>query len=135
VCVECLFLRQKGDLPGPPPRSPSPRMSRPRCRAALTRRALPQTPPLVSESPLRSLVCDGQTSSQRPRLVVSRSTRTICSPLSPSPHANSFVIGTAVINAHSPLLVQVKVPPSQCVCLLLQYLKIELFNGERSKGR
>ena len=40
----------------------------------------------------------GQTSSHRPRLVVSRST---CPPLSPSPHANSFRIGTAVINTHS----------------------------------
>ena len=34
----------------------------------------------------------------RPRLVVSRST---CPPLSPSPHANSFVIDTAVINTHT----------------------------------
>jgi hypothetical protein len=40
-------------------------------------------------------VRDGQTSPLRPRLVVSRST---CPPLSPSPHANSFVIGAAVIN-------------------------------------
>ena len=48
---------------------------------------------------LRSLGRDGQTSSHRPRLVVSRST---CPPLStpPSPHANSLVIGTAVINTH-----------------------------------
>ena len=36
----------------------------------------------------------GQTSPHRPRLVVSRST---CSLLSPSPHANSCRIGTAVI--------------------------------------
>ncbi len=48
-------------------------------------------------SPPRSLVRDGQTSPLRPRLVVSRRT---CPPLSPSPHANSFVIGTAVINTH-----------------------------------
>ena len=41
---------------------------------------------------------DGQTSSHRPRLVVSRST---CPPFPPSPLANSFVIGTAVINTHS----------------------------------
>jgi hypothetical protein len=34
---------------------------------------------------------DGQTSPHRSRLVVSHST---CPPLSPSPHANSFVIGT-----------------------------------------
>ena len=42
----------------------------------------------------RSLVCDGQTSPHRPRLVVSHST---CPPLSSPPHANSFVIGPAVI--------------------------------------
>jgi hypothetical protein len=40
-------------------------------------------------------VRDGQTSPHRPRFVVSRST---CPALSPSPHANSFIIGTAVIN-------------------------------------
>ena len=38
-------------------------------------------------------------SSHRPRLVASRST---CPQLSPSPHANSFVIGTAVLNTHTP---------------------------------
>jgi hypothetical protein len=45
----------------------------------------------------RSLVCGGQTSPHRPRLVVSRST---CPPLSPSrgPDAHSFIIGTAIIN-------------------------------------
>jgi hypothetical protein len=48
--------------------------------------------------PPRSLVRDRQTSPLRPRLVVSRST---CPPLSPSPHANSFVIGPAVINTHT----------------------------------
>ena len=37
---------------------------------------------------------DGQTSPHRPRLVVSRST---CPPLSSPPHANSFVLGPAVI--------------------------------------
>ena len=42
-------------------------------------------------------VRDGQTSPHRPRLVVSRST---CPPLSPSPHAHSFIIGTAAINTH-----------------------------------
>ena len=54
-------------------------------------------PPSFTPSPFapRSLVRDGQTSPHRPRLVVSRST---CPPLSPSPHANSFIIGTAVIN-------------------------------------
>ena len=51
-----------------------------------------------SPSPPRSLVRDEQTSPHRPRLVVSYST---CPPLSPSPHANSFVRGTAVINTHT----------------------------------
>ncbi len=56
-------------------------------------------PPFTqSPSPPRSLVRDGQTSPHRPRLVVSRST---CSPLSPSLDANSFVLGTAVINIHT----------------------------------
>jgi hypothetical protein len=41
-------------------------------------------------------VRDGQTSSYRPRLVVSRST---CPPFPPPTLANSFVIGTAVINS------------------------------------
>ena len=41
-------------------------------------------------------VRDGQTSSHRPRIVVSRST---CRPF-PPPLADSFVIGTAVINTH-----------------------------------
>ena len=45
--------------------------------------------------PPRSLVCGGQTSPHKPRLVVSHST---CSPRSSSPHAHSFVLGTAVIN-------------------------------------
>jgi hypothetical protein len=40
---------------------------------------------------------DGQTSPHKPRLVVSHST---CPPLSPSPLANSFIIGTAVINSN-----------------------------------
>jgi hypothetical protein len=48
--------------------------------------------------PLRSLVCGGQASPHKPRLVVSHST---CPPLSSSPHANSFVLGTAVINTHT----------------------------------
>jgi hypothetical protein len=43
--------------------------------------------------PPRSLVCGGQTSPHKPRLVVSHST---CSPLSSSPHAHSFELGTAV---------------------------------------
>ena len=48
--------------------------------------------------PPRSLVCGGQPSPHKPRLVVSHST---CPPLSSSPHAHSFVIGPAVINTHS----------------------------------
>jgi hypothetical protein len=61
----------------------------------------PSPPPpsfTQSPSPPRSLVRDGQTSPHRPRFVVSRST---CPPLSPSPLANSFIIGTAVINTHT----------------------------------
>ena len=46
----------------------------------------------------RSLVCGGQPSPHKPRLVVSHST---CPPLSSSPHAHSFVLGTAVINTHT----------------------------------
>jgi hypothetical protein len=45
--------------------------------------------------PPRSLECGGQTSPHNPRLVVSHNT---CPPLSSSPHAHSFVLGTAVIN-------------------------------------
>jgi hypothetical protein len=45
--------------------------------------------------PPRSLVCGGQTSPHKPRLAVSHST---CPPLSSSPHAHSFVLGTAIIN-------------------------------------
>jgi hypothetical protein len=57
-------------------------------------------PPSFTQSPFPpcSLVRGGQTSPHRPRLVASRST---CPPLSPSPHANSFVIGTSVINTHT----------------------------------
>jgi len=54
----------------------------------------PQTSLTRYSFPPRSLVRDGQTSpSHQPRLVVSHSTRP---PLSPSSHANSFVIGPAV---------------------------------------
>ena len=45
--------------------------------------------------PPRSLVCGGQPSQHKPRLVVSHST---CPPLSSSPHAHSCVIGPAGIN-------------------------------------
>ncbi len=48
--------------------------------------------------PLRSLVCGGQPSPHKPRLVVSHSTYP---PLSSSPHTHSFVIGPAVINTHA----------------------------------
>ena len=52
--------------------------------------------------PPRSLVCGGQPSPHKPRLVVSHST---CpprhKPLSSSPHARSFVIGPEVINTHT----------------------------------
>jgi hypothetical protein len=66
---------------------------------SLSRSPFPPPPSFTqSPSPPRSLVRDGQTSPHRPRLVVSRST---CPPLSPSPHANRFVIGTAVINTHT----------------------------------
>jgi hypothetical protein len=48
--------------------------------------------------PPRSLVRDGRTSPHRLRLVVSCST---CPPIYPPPHANSFVLGPAVINTHT----------------------------------
>ena len=61
-----------------------------------TRSPASRYPPLTHYpfSP-RSLVCGGQTSPHKPRLVVSHST---CPPLSSSPHTHSFVLGTAVIN-------------------------------------
>jgi hypothetical protein len=54
-------------------------------------------PPSITQSPFppRSLVRAGQNSPHKPLLVVSHST---CPPLYPSPLANSFIIGTAVIN-------------------------------------
>ena len=57
----------------------------------------PQTDCRTRQRPW-TLVRDGQTSPHRPRLVVSRST---CPPPSSPPHANSFVIGPAVIK-HTP---------------------------------
>jgi hypothetical protein len=51
--------------------------------------------------PPLSLVWGGQPSPHKPRLVVSHST---CPPLSSSPHAHSFVLGTAVINTHTHIL-------------------------------
>jgi hypothetical protein len=68
--------------------------SRPSARS-LSRSPSPPPPSFTqSPSPPRSVVRDGQTSPHKPRLVVSRST---CPPLSPSPLANSFIIGTEVI--------------------------------------
>jgi hypothetical protein len=67
---------------------------------SLSRSPSPPPPSFTqSPSPPRSLVRDGQPSPHRPRLVVSRST---CPPLSPSPLANSFIKGTAVVNTHTP---------------------------------
>ena len=53
-------------------------------------------PPSFTQSPYppRSLMRDEQTHPHRPQLVVSHST---CPPLSSPPHANSFVIGSALI--------------------------------------
>jgi len=50
----------------------------------------------ISHSP--AFTSDGQSSPHRPRLVDSRRT---CPPQCPTPHANSFVIGTAVTNTHA----------------------------------
>jgi hypothetical protein len=60
----------------------------------------PSSPSPFTQSPFphRSLVCDGQTSPHRPRLVVSRCT--CLPPLSPSPQANNFLTGTVVINTY-----------------------------------
>ena len=55
-------------------------------------------------------MCGGQPSLHKPRLVVSHST---CPPLSSSPNAHSFVLGTAVINnkqAPDPLIVGIRSP-------------------------
>jgi len=62
-------------------------------RARSISRSPSSPPPSFTQSPSspRSLVRDGQTSPHRPCLVDSHST---CALLSPSPHANSFVIGT-----------------------------------------
>ena len=66
---------------------------------AFPTRARTHTHTMMIRIPISSnLVREGQTSPHRLRLVVSRSA---CPPLSPSPHANSFVIGTAVANTHT----------------------------------
>jgi hypothetical protein len=72
--------------------------SSPSARSLSRSRSPPPPSFTLSPPPPRSLVRDGQTSPHRPRLVVSRST---CPSLSPSPHANSVIIGTAVINTHT----------------------------------
>jgi hypothetical protein len=59
-----------------------------------SRRASSRDGRACMEHTWRSLVCGGQPSPHKPRLVVSHST---CPPLSSSPHAHSFVLGTAVI--------------------------------------
>ena len=61
-----------------------------------------------------------QTSPLRPRLVVSRST---CPPLSPSPQANSFVIGTAGISTYT------------CSRKALSYLKLRVRGGGAGRRR
>jgi hypothetical protein len=73
--------------------------SRPSARSFTRSPSSPPSSFTQSPFPPRSIVRDWQTSPHRPRLVVSQSR---CPPLSPSPHANSFVIGTAVINTHTP---------------------------------
>jgi hypothetical protein len=89
---------QSGGVEDQPQRRGLWHISSPSARS-LSRSPSPPPPSFTqSLSPPRSLVRDGQTSPHRPRLVVSRST---CPPLSPSPHANSFIIGTAVINTHT----------------------------------
>ena len=68
-----------------------PRFARPFTRSPSSR----QPPFTQCPFPTRSLVRDEQTSPHKPRLVVSQRT---CPPPSPSPHANSFVLGPAEIN-------------------------------------
>jgi hypothetical protein len=51
----------------------------------------------AKEARAAAKMCGGQPSPHKPRLVVSHST---CPLLSSSPHAHSFVLGTAVINTH-----------------------------------
>jgi hypothetical protein len=86
-------------------------------RARSLLRSPSSSPPSFTQSPFppRSLVRDGQTSPHRPRLVESHST---CLSLSPCPHANSFVTGTAIINNNRDLHVlspiAPRVPPRYC---------------------
>ena len=70
------------------------------------RQTYPDPSPVVPVPLAESITAQGHgispTGPHRPwlRLVVPNS-RSTCPPLSPSPHANSFVIGTAVINTHA----------------------------------
>jgi hypothetical protein len=64
-----------------------------------TRPSASPTQTRVLRNSASSLVCGGQPSPHKPRLIVSHST---CPPLSSSPHAHSFVLGTAVINNNAP---------------------------------
>ncbi len=88
---------------------------------------------------LRSLVCGGQPSPHKPRIVVSHST---CPPLSSSPHAHSFVLGDAVINTHgSPtlkklveMLVEGVFLVSGVVKTLFSLIKKKKFFSPRTKG-
>ncbi len=79
--------------------------------------------------PPRSLVCGGQTSPHKPRLVVSHST---CPPLSSSPHAHSFVLGTAVINNNFifPLASLIPIETIMFTCRTAPHLQ----NAHRSMG-
>jgi hypothetical protein len=78
-----------------PPREPRGQHCNRYCSNKHTREQLCNRYWYCSNKYTHCLVRDGQTSPHRPRLVVSRST---CPPLSPFLHANSFIIGTAVIN-------------------------------------
>ena len=88
--------------------------SSPSARSLSRSPSSPPPPFTQSPSPPRSLVRDGQTSPHRPRLVDFRST---CPPLSPNPHAKSFVLGTAVINIHSSTVTKfIPLPPREQLC-------------------
>ena len=102
-CPSTATLQQRCHRTSASARSPScPTMSGPLLQRAATVWPERIQPPIWNRifkyRVPRVPVCDGQTSPHRPRLSFSRST---CPPLSPSPHANSFIIGTAVINTHT----------------------------------
>jgi hypothetical protein len=87
--------------------------------------------------PPRSLVCGGQASPHKPRLVVSHST---CPPLSSSPHAHSFVLGTAVINTHIPHLKTFSHDACTCRRFAVMGLRVgfininDMYNNDVGKG-